>query len=133
MSPSRGRREPIWVTRSLLDGIHHALVEQYGGAHGAISDDLIESALARPQSLLHYTPDTDLAALAASLCYGLAKNHGFRDGNKRTAFTAAAVFLHLNGRRIVAPEFEVVSAMVFLATDAWTEKQFAEWIRAHMT
>lgn len=132
MSPSRSRREPVWITRSLLDGIHHALIEQYGGAHGAISQELIESALARPQNLFHDKPDGDLAALAASLCFGLAKNHGFRDGNKRTAFTASVVFLRLNAKRVTAPEFEVVSAMVFLATDAWTEEQFAEWIRAHL-
>ena len=107
-------------------------IEEYGGAHGVMSDALLDSALDRPRNLHVYTPESDLAALAASLCFGLAKNHGFRDGNKRSAFTAMAVFLRLNGQRIVVPEPEAVAAMVYLATDAWSEERVAEWIRSHL-
>jgi death-on-curing protein len=123
---------PVWISRVLLDGIHHELIEQYGGSHGVINNSLVDSALARPQNLLAYVPDSDLAALAASLCFGLAKNHGFRDGNKRTAFTAMAVFLHLNGLQLTAPEPEAVTVMVYLATGVWSEERMAEWIREHM-
>jgi death-on-curing protein len=70
--------------------------------------------------------------LAASLCFGLAKNHRFRDGNKRTAFTAAAVFLRLNGGRLVVPESEAVVAMAYLATDVWSEEGLASWIGEHL-
>lgn len=132
MTPRKARPEPIWISRALLDGLHHELIEQYGGAHGVISDALLESALDRPRNLHAYTPESDLAALAASLCFGLAKNHGFRDGNKRSAFTAMAVFLRLNGQRIIVPEPEAVAAMVCLATDAWSEERMAEWIRSHL-
>lgn len=108
------------MPRTLLDAMHTALVEQYGGSHGVNDEKLIESALARPRNLRAYVPESDLAALAASLCFGLAKNRGFRDGNKRTAFAAMAVLLRLNGWRLVAPEPEAVAAMVYLATDVWS-------------
>jgi death-on-curing protein len=132
VSARKAMPEPVWISRTLLDGIHHELIEQYGGAHGVMSDALLDSALDRPRNLRAYAPESDLAALAASLCLGLAKNHGYRDGNKRAAFSAMAVFLRLNGRRIVVPEPEAVAAMVYLATDAWTEDRIAEWIRSHL-
>jgi len=132
VSAPGGGREPVWISRALLDAMHAELVERYGGAHGVSSDPLIESALARPRNLLAYAPDSDLAALAASLCFGLAKNHGFRDGNKRTAFAAAAVFLRVNGQRLVVPEPEAVAAMVYLATDVWSEERMAAWFREHL-
>lgn len=132
MTRRGGTREPVSLPRILLDAMHAALIEQYGGSHGVNDERLVESALARPQNLRAYVPESDLAALAASLCYGLAKNHGFRDGNKRTAFVAAAVFLRMNGRRLVVPEPEAVAAMVYVATDAWSEEQLAEWLRANL-
>ena len=132
MSAPGSAPEPVWISRALLDAMHAELVERYGGSHGVISDALIESALTRPRNLLAYVPDSDLPALAASLCFGLAKNHGFHDGNKRTAFAAAAVFLRLNGHRLVAPEPEAVAAMVYLATDVWPEERMAEWFREHL-
>lgn len=132
MSARTTTPEPVWISRALLDGIHHELIEQYGGAHGVMSEALLHSALDRPRNLHAYSPESDLGALAASLCFGLAKNHGFRDGKKRSAFTAMAVFLRLNGWRIIVPEPEAVAAMVYLATDAWNEDRIAEWIRSHL-
>lgn len=131
MSAGGERREPVWVSRVLLDAIHDQLVERYGGIHGVNDGGLVESALMRPRNLFAYALESDLAALAASLCFGIAKNHGFRDGNKRTAFTATAVFLRLNGLRLSVPELDAVAAMVYLATDAWSEERMAAWIRAH--
>ena len=129
--PAGAAPEPVWVPRALVDAMHTALIEQYGGLHGVHDEGLIESALARPQNLRVYAPESDLAALAASLCFGLAKNHGFRDGNKRTALAAMAVFLRLNGWHLEVPEPEAVGAMVYVATGVWTEQQLAEWIRTH--
>lgn len=131
MTETGSMPEPVWVSRPLLDGIHHELVERYGGSHGVYSDALVDSALARRQNLRTCVPESDLAELAASLCFGLAKKHGFRDGNKRTAFSAMAVFLRLNGWRLAVPEPEAVTAMVYLATDVWSEARLAEWIRSH--
>ena len=132
MSDAGASPEPVWISRALLDAIHHELIEQYGGTHGVISDALVDSALARPQNLLAYLPESDLSALAASVCFGLAKNHGFRDANKRSAFAAMAVFLRLNGQRLAVPEPEAVTAMVFLATDVWSEERLGQWVRAHL-
>jgi death-on-curing protein len=112
--------------------MHATLVERYGGSYGMDDERLIESALPRPRSLRANVPESDLATLVASLCFGLAKNHGFRDGNKRTAFVAMAVFLRLNGLRLVVPEPEAVAAMVYVARHAWSEERLAEWIRTHL-
>lgn len=119
----------VWLSRSLFDAIHFDLIEQYGGLHDVGDAGLIDSALARPQHLLAYVPASDVCALAASLGFGLAKNHGYRDGNKRTAFVAMAVFLRLNGLRLDVPEPEAVAAMIYVATDVWDESRLAEWLR----
>lgn len=133
MTPSGSdRTEPTWITRTLLDAMHMALIQQYGGSHGVHDGALIESALDRPRNLRAYTPDADHATLAASLCFGLVKNHGYRDGNKRTALAAAAVFLRMNGFRLAAPEAEAVVATVCLATDTWNEQQFADWLTRYL-
>lgn len=118
----------MWISRNLLDAIHTDLIAQYGGLQGVNDERLIESALARPKNAQDHRPESTIVTLAVSLAFGLAKNHGYRDGNKRTAFVATAVFLWLNGYRLVFPEAEVVSAMVCLATDTWSEARFAEWI-----
>ena len=126
------KSEPNWVSRNFLDAMHAALIERYGGSPGVHDEGLIESALARPMNLFAYHPKSDICDLAASLAFGLAKNHGFSDGNKRTALAAAAMFLRLNGLKFIAAETETVVAMVCLATDEWSEKQFADWLRAHV-
>jgi death on curing protein len=133
-SPPRDQHaiEPIWLSRNLLDAIHTDLIEQYGGSHGVNDERLLESALARPQNTWGYVPESTIVTLAASLAFGLTKNHGYRDGNKRTAFVATAVFLRLNGYRLVVPESEAVSAMVYLATDTWSEDRFGQWLGDHL-
>ena len=117
----------------MLDAIHADQIQQHGGSHGVNSEALIEPALARLQNLLADVPASDLAALAASLGYGLAKNHGFSDGNKRTAFMAIFTFLGLNGFRLTAPEPEVVQLMLSVATDELGEEALAGWIRNDLT
>ncbi len=122
-----------WLSRTALDAIHVQMIQQYGGSHGVNSESLIDSALARPKNLAAYVPQADLASLAASLAYGLTKNHGYSDGNKRTAFMAAFTFLLVNGQLLVVEQTETVAAMVFLATDQWDEERFANWMREHLT
>ncbi|MEO8449473.1 MAG: type II toxin-antitoxin system death-on-curing family toxin [Gemmatimonadota bacterium] len=131
MKKGKGRAAaaPVWLTRDLLDTIHTDLIERYGGLHGIADAGLVDSAMARPANLLAYRPGSDLPVLAASLGYGLAKNHGYRDGNKRTAFVAMAVFLQLNGLWLEAPEPEGVAAMIYVATDAWDESKLSDWLR----
>jgi len=122
-----------WLSRIALDAIHAQMIQQYGGSHGVNSEGLIDSELARPKNLAAYVPAADLASLAGTLAYGLAKNHGYNDGNKRTAFSAAAVFLLINGQLLVVEQTEAVAAMVFLATDKWNEERFAKWLLVNLT
>lgn len=124
--------EPRWIKREWVSAIHADQVKQHGGSLGIRDEGLIESALVRPYNKWRYDSDADLAALGASYAYGLVKNHGFIDGNKRIAFQVMYVFLGLNGWRLVAPEVEVVDVMVALASSTMSEEAFAEWIRAHM-
>ncbi|HEX6049661.1 MAG TPA: type II toxin-antitoxin system death-on-curing family toxin [Gemmatimonadaceae bacterium] len=94
--PTR-RREPRWVTRRMLDAIHQAQLREHGGTPGIRDEGLLESALARPRNKLASARRADVATLAAAHAFGLARNHGFVDGDKRVAFVAADVFLGLNG------------------------------------
>ena len=123
-------REPRWMTRSDVEYLHDKRLAQHGGLPGVNSEHLIESALARPQNLFAYVGG-DLPRLAAAYAYGIAKNHGFRDANKRTALATCTVFLYLNGLYLEVDEHDAVATMLELATDAISEEGFAEWLRAH--
>lgn len=125
-------KEPRWLSRSIVDAIHAHQIRQHGGFPGVNDDALIESALARPRNRWAYGgSSSDLAECAAAYGFGLAKNHGYRDGNKRTAFMAMYVFLGLNGQRIVAEEPAVVELMEDVASDHCTEEELATWLREH--
>jgi len=125
--------EPIWLTRLILDTIHSELLAEHGGAEGirAGGEDLIESALARPQHKYAYTPEADLVDLAAAYLFGLTKNHGYIDGNKRVGFAAAATFLLLNGVRLTASEPEAYDAVIGVAEGRYTEEEIAAWLRTN--
>src|ERR1044071_8527950 len=98
--------EPRWLSRAVVDAIHSELLAEHGGSRGIGNggDDLIESALARPRNRLAYEPGSDLADLAAAYLFGLVRNHGYVDGNKRVGFAVAATFLLLNGLTMTASE-----------------------------
>jgi death-on-curing protein len=125
--------EPRWLARQIVDAIHSELLLEHGGAPGVRvrGDDLLESALARPKNRLAYEPDSDLAALAAAYLFGLVKNHGYINGNKRVAFAAAATFLLLNGRRLTALETEAYDAVIAAADGRRAESKLADWLRAN--
>jgi death-on-curing protein len=123
--------EPIWLTRPIIAMIHAAQIAEHGGALGVRDEALIESALARPQNKWQYEPDADLFRIAAAYGYGLTKNHGFIDGNKRVGYMAAYVFLGLNGFDVDAAEPEVVLTMLDLASGTLSEEQFSAWLRTH--
>jgi len=125
------RHEPRWVTRVVVDAIQTDMLLTHGGMPGLRDENLLESALARPKQILAYTPEADLAALAAAYGYGLARNHAYNDGNKRVAFVVMAVFLGLNGREFTASEADVVTTIVALASGKLDEETLADWIRLH--
>ena len=128
----RRRREPRWLTRRMLNVLHDGQLREHGGSPGVRDDGLLESALARPQQKWSYAKSPDLATLAASYAFGVARNHGYVDGNKRTAFMALYVFLGLNGNDLVAEEPEVVATMEGVAAGTLGEAKLAEWVRSHL-
>ncbi|MDE3173963.1 MAG: type II toxin-antitoxin system death-on-curing family toxin [Gemmatimonadota bacterium] len=125
-------REPRWVPRVVVDAVHLDQVREHGGLAGVRDENALESALARPRQRWHYEPGSDLAALAAAYGFGLARNHPYRDGNKRIAFIVMVVFLELNGARFDATEEDVVAAIVALAAGSLSEDRLAEWLRARL-
>ena len=127
-----GAAQPRWLTRVLLDAIHDAQLREHGGSPGIRDEGLIESALVRPRHK-HAYGETDIALFAAAYAFGLVKNHGYIDGNKRTAFQAAYVFLGLNGLNLGASEPEVADVVNRLASGKISEPAFAQWIREHVS
>ena len=121
----------IWVPREILLAVHAEQLAEHGGAEGLRDEGLFDSALARPQQLANYG-EPDVADLAACYAFGLARNHPFIDGNKRTAFVAAQLFLRLNGWRIHTDLVEVTIKMLQLAAGDLAEADYADWLRQHL-
>jgi death-on-curing protein len=125
------RNEPwVWIEPAVIRAVHEEQLAEHGGAIGTRDVGLLESALARPMQLAAYG-EPDVAALAAAYGYGLAKNHPFIDGNKRTAFVAVELFLLLNGWELAAGDADCVLTMLGVAAGMLDEPAFAEWIRGH--
>jgi death-on-curing protein len=123
-------KEPTWLLREFIIAVHERLIAEYGGSSGLRDEGLLESARARPLHLFHYG-NPSVVELAAAYAVGIAKNHAFIDGNKRTAFVAAAVFLNRNGCRLTAPEAEATIATLGVAEGSMTEAQLAGWLKDH--
>jgi death-on-curing protein len=120
----------VWIEKALVLGIHDRQLAEHGGQGGVRDDGLLESALARPQQLYAYgDPAPDLADLAAALAYGLARNHPFLDGNKRTAAVACETFLELNGATLEADDLDLYPVYLALAEGKLAEREFAAWLR----
>jgi death on curing protein len=118
-----------WIHESVVLAIHEAQLDEHGGAGGLRDNGLLTSALSRPRNLLAYGNSPDAAALAAAYAYGIASNHPFVDGNKRTAFVVLELFLELNGRTLEASDADCVSAMEALAAGNLSETELALWVR----
>jgi death-on-curing protein len=120
----------VWLLPQTLQAVHDEQLEEHGGARGVRDITLFESALARPENLLHYG-NPDAADLAAAYGFGIARNHPFVDGNKRTAFVAVELFLALNGFDLIANDADCVMTMLKVAAEDMTEVAFAAWIRSN--
>jgi death on curing protein len=120
----------VWIEPAVIRAVHEEQLAEHGGAIGTRDVGLLESALARPMQLAAYG-EPDVAALAAAYGYGLAKNHPFIDGNKRTAFVAVELFLLLNGWELTSTDADCVLTMLGVAAGTLDEPAFAEWIRGH--
>jgi death-on-curing protein len=123
----------VWIERPLAIAIHERQLAEHGGGTGVRDDHLLDSALACPrQSQAYGDPPPDLADLAASLAFGLARNHPFVDGNKRTAHVCYRVFFALNDADLVASDEDKYVAMIALAEGSLSEAEFATWLRQHI-
>jgi death on curing protein len=123
----------IWLEKALVLAVHDRQITEHGGSAGVRDESLLESALARPQQLHAYgDPAPDLAGLAAALAYGLARNHPFVDGNKRTAHVAYRTFLELNGTELIATDEEKYVSILALAEGKLSERDFAAWLRERL-
>jgi len=123
-------RSPSWVNREECLAIHEMMLAQHGGLGGVRDEGLLESALSKPQNLFAYASPT-LAEMAASYAAGIILNHPFLDGNKRTGFMVAAVFLEVNGSVLNATEESVVENTMALAAGELKESGYAVWLKTN--
>lgn len=124
----------VWISKPLAIAIHDRQLAEHGGAGGVRDASLLDSALARPQQLYTYgEPPPDLADLAASLAFGLARNHPFVDGNKRTAAVACEVLIELNDGLLNASDLELYPYYLGLADGTISEAEFAAWLRPRIS
>lgn len=123
--------EWVWIDADVLLAAHDEQLQEHGGAPGIRDRGMLESALARPKNLAVYD-EPDAAGLAAAYAFGIAKNHAFVDGNKRTAFVALELFLALNGHELTADDAQCVLVMLSVASGSFSEAKLADWIRRNM-
>jgi death on curing protein len=124
--------EPIWLEKEAVVHLQSTSLAWFGGSAGIRDEGLLDSAQARPVNLFPYKGGIDLADLAASYAFGLAKNHPFVDGNKRAAFLACGVFLDINGLTLNAAVPDSIAAMQALASGTIGGQEFAAWIRSNL-
>lgn len=122
-------REPVWLEQEALTVLHDRTLALHGGPSGVRDEGLLESALQRPRNRFHYEGETDICALAATYAVGIASNHPFVDGNKRTAFQAMILFLALNGRPLRADKVEAIRTMLSVAASEIGIDDLADWLR----
>ena len=123
--------EPIWVDKPEVLVAHSRQLSEHGGSDGIRDENLLDSALAKPRNVFAYEESASLPRLAASYAFGIAKNHPFVDGNKRTALVVALGFLGFNGLKVVAPAEEIYLTFLHLADGSLSEEELAAWFTTH--
>ena len=124
--------DPEFLERDVVLFLHDQALREYGGIHGVKDEGLLDSALGRPLNKLAYAdpPGSDLFDLAAAYAFGLASNHAFNDGNKRTAWGCCVLFLKANGRALRVETPDAVEQVIALVERRADEAAFAGWLRA---
>ena len=120
--------EPVWLTAEIVIAIHEMQLAEHGGPAGIRDMGMLESALGRPQNKFAYG-ENDLAVLAAAYGFGVARNHPFIDGNKRTSLMVIYTFLGINDVEFIVPEAEFATIILDLAAGEVSEESLARWIR----
>lgn len=122
----------VWPEKELVIAVHDRQLAEHGGASGVRDDNLLQSALARPQQLYAYgEPPPDLCDLAASLAYGIARNHPFINGNKPTAWVVCRLVVKLNSATVTADAESKYLSILALAEGRISESDFAAWLRSN--
>lgn len=125
------QESPRFISVAVAKAVHDRQVAEHGGLAGTKDEGLLESAMARPLNRPAYG-ETDLCALAASYAFGIARNHPFADGNKRTAWVIARLFLKLNGVELAFDKADAIRTMLALASGQLPEVELADWFRARI-
>lgn len=125
------REEPGWLSSDIALAVHDRQLAEHGGPSGVCDAGLLDSALARPINRWSYGED-DRCALAAAYAFGIARNHPFVDGNKRTAWVLARLVLRLNKTHIRFTPQEAIGTVLALAADELSEDELAGWLRDHL-
>ncbi|HEY1686193.1 MAG TPA: type II toxin-antitoxin system death-on-curing family toxin [Tepidisphaeraceae bacterium] len=124
--------DPIWISKELAIAIHHRQIAEHGGSAGTRDANLLESALARPRQQFAYAdPTPEIPVLAAAYAYGIARNHPFIDGNKRTAAVVCETFLEMNHWQLTADDVEMFKAFLAMAAGDLPEKDFVAWVKSN--
>jgi death-on-curing protein len=122
----------IWITQEVAVAVHAEQIMEHGGIDGVRDLGLLESAMMRPQNLSNFG-DSDAAELAAAYAFGIARNHPFLDGNKRTAAVVSETFLSINGYTLDTSDAELVVVFLALAAGGLSQEELASWFREHLT
>jgi death-on-curing protein len=125
-------KEPVWLEATEILAIHERLLALHGGAGGTRDQGLLHAALAKPRHRQAYDDAANIARLAAGYAAGIIRAHPFVDGNKRTGFVAAVLFVELNGHRFVASEEDAAEIVLALAAGKLDEEEFASWLSANL-
>jgi death on curing protein len=125
--------DPLWISVELALAIHKRQLAEHGGADGVRDQRLLESALARARQVFAYAePPVLIADLATAYAYGIARNHPFIDGNKRTAAVVCETFLNLNGHELTASNESMYDAFLRMSAGEMSEDDFAAWMRSNV-
>jgi len=122
----------VWVMDEIVLSIHEEQLSEHGGLAGIRDLNAVQSALARPRNLANYEDCNDVAQLSAAYTFGIAKNHGFADGNKRTALVVTDLFLMLNGYELTSSPSENVMTILGVADGSISEGDLAVWVRSNI-
>ncbi len=126
-------KDPRWITSEVLHLMHVRQVELFGGRHGILDQNAMESALHKPQNLNAYEPDSDIAALAAAYLIGFAQKQVFVDGNKRTALAATLTFLRLNSHELNVSKEELLAFVLAIARNELDQAAATRWLSERIT